>query len=147
MKVRMVSWCLLAFSFLLLAACTPHQNLKIPEVKTFFDEVVNSTDLISKGQLQKFDKVYLTVEYSLTTDDFPSKERQVIFEKTRDFFLSLTIRNLIVEQIGSENEQRMFNEGFTIRFQKPNSETYWVYGQVNGELVLINEEKTKNLGS
>jgi hypothetical protein len=134
---RVVSWCLLVFSFLLLAACTPHTNLEIPGVSAFFDEVIKSTDSISKGQLQKFDKKYLTVEYSLTTDDFPSQEREAIFTKTRDFFLSASIRNLIVEKIGTENEQRMFNDGFTIRFQNPKTDIYWVYGQVDGEFVLI----------
>ncbi|TFE19542.1 hypothetical protein [Cohnella luojiensis] len=137
MKTKVVSWYLLACCFLLLVACTPHTNLKIPEVKTFFDDVIKSTNSISKGQLKKVDKVYLTVVYSLNTDDFPPKEREAIFEKTRDFFLSPKIRNLIIEQIGSENELRMFNEGFKIRFQNPKTETYWVYGQVDGELRLI----------
>jgi hypothetical protein len=126
MKIKLLYGTLLAFTFLLLISCTPSTQIKIPEVSSFFKDVMQNTDSISKARLEKLGDVYLVVNYSLKTDDFPPQTREAVFAKTRDFFADPKIKNLVVQQLG-KNGNRIFNEGFSIRFQNPTTSTYWVY--------------------
>ncbi|WP_181438866.1 hypothetical protein [Paenibacillus sambharensis] len=133
---KVMTWCLTALALLLLAACTQSSNLNIPEANSFFEKISENYGDIANGQIQQFDNVYITVHYTLSSDDFSVQEREEVFEQTRNFFESENIKEQIVNKIGSEYDKSMLNEGFTIRFQKPQSKTYWVYFQDSGEWTL-----------
>jgi hypothetical protein len=136
MKKR-IAWALLALPLFFLVSCTPSTTVDVPEATAFFEEVIKDSSAISKGRISKHDKVYLTVEYTLTTDDFPAADRESVFKKTSEFFESPKIKELLVEKIGSENANRMLNEGFTIRFQNPKTDTYWVYRKEENQWSLV----------
>ncbi|PZD92891.1 hypothetical protein DNH61_25680 [Paenibacillus sambharensis] len=137
MLKKAMKWCLTALTLLILVSCTPSTNLNIPEADSFFEDISEKYGDITDGQIQQFDNVYITILYTLSSDDFSEKERKEVFKQTRDFFENQEIRKIIINEIGSDYDKRMLNEGFTIRFQKPRSEIYWVYFKENDEWILI----------
>jgi hypothetical protein len=73
--------------------------------------------------------MYFTVLYSLKCDILVPAIREKLFHKTSEFFLSPEIKESIIKDLWKGDPERLFNEGFSIRFQKPNSNIYWVYSR------------------
>jgi hypothetical protein len=118
----------LYLTLFVLTACASSTNIKDDKVTDFLNQIVSENlDVIQRAELEKTDIVYLTVLYSLKTDKLDILRRDEIYQKTRNFILSEETKASIVKNLGKGDPERLFNEGFSIRFQKPKSETYWVY--------------------
>jgi hypothetical protein len=139
LKKRLVS-IVLALTLIALNACAITKSINNAEVTAFLDQVEKENAEIQKASFQKIDVMYLTVLYSLKSDKLDPAIREKLFHKTSEFFLSPEIKESIIKDLGKGDPERLFYEGFSIRFQKPKSNIYWVYSHDKDGWRLVDDK-------
>lgn len=105
-------------------------RLKDKEIIAYLQQLIADVEGIHKVEIKETDGVYLTIDYSLTTDQFDPAIREELFTATKDYLLTEEIRQKIEDKL-DVTDPRMFTEGLSIRFRNRVTGTYWSYSYTN----------------
>jgi hypothetical protein len=125
----------------LLTSCATVTTISERSINSFLQDLIKGHEEIDRVTIEQTD-IYLQVRFRLKHDEINPILRDELFRKTRDYILSEGVKKKIIKELGNNK----FNDVFTIRFQKDQSNVYWVYSldtrkSSNWELIESNDEQ------
>jgi hypothetical protein len=109
---------------ILFVSCATVKKVGNEDINTFLNNLLLNQNEIEKMTIRQVDPS-IEVKFWLKDDKIGPQLRDEIFKETRDYLVSERIQAILEQEL--KHNEPMYDGRISIRFQKHNSDIYWVY--------------------